>query len=225
MSNRTYYIPTYAIFLSYLQLPQTGRTTSIPMLYSYHTYSNLTKDILHPYLCCFIIIPTKTSNQTYYLPTYAVFLSYVQRPQPRLTTYLHPYLCCFIVIPTKTSNQTYYLPTYALFLSYLQRPQTRLTTYLPTYAVFLSYNKDLNIQAPMVRTGTTKFAKRKRKFYFFEATTFRANLEINFEVFIKMLLAKCINFPTLPPPPFAPTPACLQPTTKWKIALGIINTH
>ena len=162
MSNRTYYIPTYAIFLSYLQLPHKGHTTSIPMLYSYHTYSNLTKDILHPYLCCFIIIPTKTSNQTYYLPT---------------------------------------------------------------YAVFLSYNKDLNIQAPMVRTGTTKFAKRKRKFYFFEATTFRANLEINFEVFIKMLLAKCINFPTLPPPPFAPTPACLQPTTKWKIALGIINTH
>ena len=77
-SNRTYYIPTYAIFLSYLQLPQTGRTTSIPMLYSYHTYSNLTKDILHPYLCYILIIPTVTSQRTYYIHTYAIFLSYLQ---------------------------------------------------------------------------------------------------------------------------------------------------
>ena len=125
MSNRTYYIPTYAIFLSYLQLPHKGHTTSIPMLYSYHTYSNLTKDILHPYLCCFIIIPTKTSNQTYYLPTYLPMLysyhTYKDLNPDLLPTYIH---------------------TFAVLLSYLQRPQTRLTIYLPMLYSYHTY-KDL----------------------------------------------------------------------------------
>ena len=117
------------------------------MLFYHYTYKDLKPDLLPTYLptylCCILIIRTKTSTQTYYLLTSIPMLFYYHTYKDLKPDLLPTYLCCILIIPTKTSNQT---------------------TYLPTYAVFLSYNKDLNIQAPMVRTETTKFAKRKRKF-------------------------------------------------------------
>ena len=100
------------------------------------------QDVLHPYLCYILIIPTVTSQRTYYIHTYAVLLLYLQRPQTRLTTYL----------PMLYSYHTYkdlnpdllptYIHTFAVLLSYLQRPQTRLTIYLPMLYSYHTY-KDL----------------------------------------------------------------------------------
>ena len=61
------------------------------------------QDVLHPYLCYILIIPTVTSQRTYYIHTYAVLLLYLQRPQTRLTTYL-PMLYSYHTIKTSTSK-------------------------------------------------------------------------------------------------------------------------